>query len=291
MIRRSALALLCLGVASAALSAEKLTRFDIATYGTPLIYKDSVLKKDGYFIGTYFYYGRGYKHLLEGAVDFTRINYKSGFKLDQYDFTVSYTNYSFRNLKLRIGTHYLSNNDPWTDKGIVVFGEVTRYKLYKWDAGFESYVTYYPDYPSVGGSDKGLFVYQLNPKFGVHFGNYYEHGSFYFLVKPYYIKLSENLGISKDYYSLEGSLSYYVKNWTVSVFGYTGEQVFPVKNGGFTVYNFAEKRLNGYGASIKRVIGQKASLTLSVFRENFKDYETDNRASLNTLVLSLGLTF
>lgn len=264
-------------------------RIDLVLSGTPLVYKNSLYKKSGYYLSSYLYLGYGLSHLLEAQADMTRIKLKPTGEVKQSDYTLSYTNFSIKNLKLRGGAHYIDTNDILTKGGYVGFGEVSLYKLYKYEFGLEGYVSVYPEYPKLQG--KGIQVYQINPKGGVTFGDYYKYGSFYLFLRPYAIILSDEFYNKKNYYSLEGSLSYYYKNITLTAFGYAGEQIFPVKNGGFVVYNVAERRLGGGGASARVVFGRKASLTFTTALDRFKDIGSENKAQLITYTLSGGVTF
>ncbi len=285
----AAVALVAIG--GVALSTEQ-SRFDIQTSFTPLIYGDSPVKKSGYYIGTHLYYTYGKEHVAEFAADYLRIKYKNtDFKLRQYDFTLSYTNYSLRNYKLRGGIHYISNNDDATDKAITAFGEVLYYVPLRWNAGLEAYITYYPDHPYGGMGEKGVYVYQLNPKVGAYVRENVGAGSLYFELKPYFIRVSRDVGWSKNHFSVELTATYSYKNWVLSGFGYAGNQLFPVRYGGFVVYNFAEKRTSGYGLSAKYIFHPKASVSFTLFQDNFKYPGADKTSTLTTTLLSLGYTF
>ena len=270
------------------------TKTSLALYGTPLIYSSSLVKDKGYYIGTYIYYGYGLNHLFEGAVDYTYIKFKSGFNYRQTDFTFSYTNFSVKNYKFRIGGHFIKNNEDDlfanlnTDNGITGFLGVYQYKLYSWEVGLEGYTTYYKNYKV---NNKGLLVYQGNMILSYGFGNFYKTGRAYLTLKPYILTFSDSPTNKDTYYSLDASITYYKGWWALSAFGYYGDIVFPVKNGGFLVYNTAEERNYGYGASIKYIFNPKASVSMAVNKEKFKDAYTNNKADLVTTLFSLGITF
>ena len=263
-------------------------RIDLLLSGTSMIYRNSLYRDNGYYLSSYLYFGYGLSHLLEAQADMTRIKLKPSGEVRQSDYTLSYTNFSIRNLKLRVGAHYIDTNDVLTKGGYVGFGEVSFFKLYKYEFGVEGYLSLYPEYPRLQG--KGIKVYQINPKGGITFGDYYRYGSFYLVLKPYAIILSDEFYSKRNYYSLEGSLNYYYKNITLTAFGYAGEQIFPVKSGGFVVYNVAERRVGGGGASA-RVVYKNASLTLATAMDRFKDVGSENEAEVLTFTLSGGMTF
>ncbi len=292
MLKKGVATTLLAGALGFSFSQEAVGRFDILTYFTPLIYKDSPLKKGGYYLGTHLFYTHGKEHVAELAVDYLRISYRNtDFKLRQYDFTLSYTNYSLKNIKLRGGLHYISNNDDATDKGMTFFGELLYYVPMKWNAGLEAYVTYYPDHPYNLGTAKGIYVYQLNPKVGGYLTRNVGEGSLYFELKPYFIRVSRDVGWDKNFYSVELSATYSYKELSITAFGYGGNQLFPVKHGGFVVYNFAEKRTSGYGLSVRYVFHPKASASITLFQDNFRYPGEQDTSSLTTTLISLGYTF
>ncbi len=291
---KKALVLALAGFTASSLAVEGTGRFDIVTSFTPLIYKDSPVKKSGYYMGTHLYYTHGKEHVTEFSADYLTIKYRNtNFKLRQYDFTLSYTNYSLSNYKLRGGLHYIINNDDATDNAVTVFGELLYYVPLSWNAGLEAYVTYYPDHPynSGFGTDKGIYVYQLNPKVGAYVKENMGTGSLYLELKPYFIRVSRDVGWDKNHFSVEFTATYSYQKWVLSGFGYIGTQLFPVRYGGFVVYNFAEKRTSGYGLSAKYIFHPKASVSLTLFQDNFKYPGEDKTSSLTTTLLSLGYTF
>ena len=285
----SVLSMLCFSTAFAL--GNTLT--SVSIYGTPLIYKDSIAKKDGYFLGSYIYFGYGLNHLLEAEVDYTRINFKNGNKFNQTDFSTSYTNF-YKYNKFRIGAHFIKNNENtlisqrYTDNGTILFLGYSRFKPYQWELGGEIYASYYPNYKL---NSKTLKVFQLNGIFTYGKGNYYKTGRTYITLKPYFIYLPESPTKRENYISLEGSFSYYIGKWIVSGIGYIGKTIFSVKNNGFLVYNVAEERLYGLGGSIKYIFNKNASVYISIFSEAFKDELSDNKASLTTITLGAGFSF
>jgi len=258
--------------------------FSSFIYGTPLIYSDSNVKDKGYTAGFYGYLGFGLHHSFESDVEFTKIDYKDGSTLNQTDLTFIYTNYSLKNYRLKAGFHYIISDDRLTDRGKVFLLSAERYKLYRWNIGIEGTVSIYDNY------NPELTVYQVCPKVGFYFGNYYRYGSFYSETKGYYINLSDDVGLGKNFYSVEENLFYYYKNWTGKIFGWIGKQSFAVRNGGFVVYNLSEKHKGGYGGSISYRY-KKASASLTVFNEIFEDVGYNNNASLTVAVFNLGYRF
>ena len=55
---------------------------------------------------------------------------------------------------------------------------------------------------------------------------------------------------NSDYFSIDGNLRYYYKNYDFYIGAWIGDQIFAVRNGGFVVYNLTEKYKGGiYGGA------------------------------------------
>ena len=103
--------------------------------------------------------------------------------------------------------------------------------------------------------------------------------------------MSDEIGLGKqNFVSLQASVDYYYKSLTANAFVWSGEQVFAVRQGGFTVYNLSEKHTGGYGGSLKYAFGQSVAATVALFNEQFRDIGFVDDVSLTTLHLSLGFT-
>ncbi|RUM46419.1 MAG: hypothetical protein DSY47_08200 [Hydrogenothermus sp.] len=278
-------------IISSSAFANSLT--SVSIYGTPLIYKSSIAKKDGYFLGSYFYFGYSLNHVLEAEIDYIKINFKDGKTLNQNNFSASYTNF-YGNRKIKIGTYFIKNDEKNitpqrnTDNGIIITLGYSKFKLYQWELGGEFHTSYYSNYKVNGNS---LKVFQINGILIYGEGNFYKKGRTYITIKPYVIYIPDSPTGKKTYTSLEGSFSYYISRWVFSGIGYIGKTLFAVKNGGLLVYNVAEERLYGIGGSIKYILNKNSSIYLSVFNDTFRDELSTNEANLTTLTLGAGFSF
>jgi len=267
------------------LTAQSETRFDGLAYYAPLYYRHSNAREGGYVTGVYTYLGHGVNHSLESVLDFTRMRYKGGLDIDQWDLTAVYTHYSPTSTNYRLGVHYLKSDDPFSNHAITLFTGVNQHVPYQRNLGVDGYVTLYHNYLP------GLTVFQVTPKIGFHIGNQVQSG-FYVESKGYYIGLSDELGTDgHHFYSLEESVRYYRGNLSVTVLGWAGEQVFAVRNDGMVLYNLAELHRGGYGGSIRYVLGPSTSFGFGAFAEVFSDIGETNEATSTRLVFSLGHTF
>ncbi len=277
-------------------------------YGSYIDYSSSAVKDDGYIGGIYGYAGIGLEHSIEGEIDYTKINYTGSGSLKQWDFTVLYTNYSVKNTKVRIGGHYISSDDSATDGGIILTGGYEFYTLNSYNYSIDIALSYYDNYNiektyirniyrgmgrgsfSYTTNTTGLWVYQISPKFGYSFPGT-SAGDIYLETRGYYIRLSDDVGFGKNFFSVEGSLNIDAGMFGFNLYGWIGEQEFAVKKYGFAVYNLSEKYKNGFGASIRYKISENSSITVGLKRETFKELDNPSDVKTTSLYFFAGVNF
>ena len=173
-MRRLGHALLTLSLSSLAILAEEAERarlhrdlsIAVITYGGYIDYGSRAVKRNDRFAGAYAYLGLGMKHSVEAEVDYTRITYRSGFDLEQWDYTLIYSNYSIPNWRIRLGGHYTRDDADFTDDSYTTISGLHYYVINKLDAGLDFYYSRYSDY------DPDLSVYQFSPHIG---GNFWQN--------------------------------------------------------------------------------------------------------------------
>lgn len=260
-------------------------RFDALFYGGPLVYQSSQIKKSGYSGGLYGYFGIGKYHSMQGEFDNTRINYKDGTRLKQNDFTFLYNNFSIPQVKLQLGGHYISTTDPTTDNGFIIFGSILFYKTYLWNMGMTAYFSNYEN------GNPSFQVYQFSPKIGIGTVPLSPATYIYMETQFHMIFLSRQSGGSKrQYYSLEQAVVFTGTNWSLRGNGWIGEQMYAVRNGGFTVYNLPEREKGGFGASFRYVSSQKSAITFGLNYQAFQDMDTNISAQVFYPYVSIGVT-
>lgn len=261
------------------------TQWDLLFYGSSFSYLESQVKSSGYTGGFYGTFGARWKHLVEAGVARTRIEYRSGYVLEQHDLAGAYSHFWPRG-SARAGAHLILNNDPTsTNGGVVVFGGASAYRVGVWSAGVEAAFSAYPDYGA------GLNVVQVAPSVG--FTTRLSPGETYLsgLARGYSISLSDDVGLgSRSFLSGEGSISLSSGPWTVSGFGWGGEQAFAVRQGGFLVFNVAERHTGGFGGGIRWLLSPKAAASAGLYLERFEDLGPGSNAWTRTLAVSFGLT-
>ncbi len=213
---------------------------NLVLYGTFINFSDSSLKNDGRSSTIYGNLSYGKHHLIEGIFTQTYINYKNPYNnLNQSDFAIAYTNIDqlIKNCSLRIGFHYIDSDDPWTDEGKILFGKITYFIPYKWNAGIEA------DYSIYDKTSTDINVFQLISHFGFFIKNIIPKGILYTESKLYYIHKDETTGdLSRDnFLSFEQLITYTLLPWDIRLSGWGGKQIYAVKNSGFLVYNLADK--------------------------------------------------
>lgn len=258
-----------------------------ALYGTYLNYGNSKVKDDGYSFTAYGSLGDGKHHGLEGAVSQLHINYESGYSdLDQTDYTLAYTNTGslHPNLSLRLGGHYISTDDDLTDKGLILFTDLTYFVPWKWNAGLEFFYSNYDEMVD-------LDVFQISPHAGKFF--YFGKRSLYLEARGYYIHIDEDekIGLSmKNYYSFELSGTCTRGPWSVKLSGWVGQQIFAVKNSGFVVYNLTEKHRGGASMEVTYRFNNYV-LGLTGTWNTYKEVESDKSVNQAIITGFIGFNF
>jgi len=245
---------------------------NLSVYSGYLDYKDSV-KKEGLLVGAYGSYLK-YPFKLELDAEYLTIKYNYGLPdYKQLDITTVGHYFIGKNWDVKLGLHniIIDQDDNPNNYDNIVFGGVLYYQPYKFNTGLDFYYSNYDDFK----------VYQISPKVGVNFGNYYSKiGSFYAEAQLNYIKPSKSGYTPKDHYTnVDLKLTNYNGKWSTSLFGSVGKSAYKVANGGFSVYNLKEEYKYSYGASVayspKKDTNLKVTYVRSEFEENGKDAKSN----------------
>jgi hypothetical protein len=270
-------------------SAQDQTRLDGLLYVTLLDYSGSMVKQDGYVAGFYSYFGYGPRHGFEAGATRTHIDYVDGTSLNQNDVSVAYT-HLFPKASLRLGAHIIDTQDPPTDGGVVLFGSVGPLIPYVWNANVQVAYSRYPNF------DGGLGVLQLSPGVGLNFGDATGTRFLYAQVRGHYVRLLDEVvaedgaALERNLASMQTTVDYFHGPVTLSGFVWSGEQSFAVRQAGFTAFNLSEKHTGGYGGSLKVALGSKASLSVGLYNERFRDIGFVEDVSLSVYNFSFGFT-
>jgi len=226
-------------------------------------YLKDTTKEKGYVEGLYFSIF-DFPFKTEMDVEQTSIIYKDDTPdLYQGDFTLMVNYYTGNNLAYKTGIHYIDSTDLETDGGMVFALGALYYKMYEYNYGLDLYYSYYSN---VETAPK---IFQITPKAGFNFGNYYSFlGSFYLEAKVDYI---ENLDTSDTYFSNSVKISNYKGKFTTTFSYWNGERVYAVENGGFVVNNLNELQTGGIKFSENYKISKSISLKFTYAKTKFKD--------------------
>ena len=243
--------------------------FTVMPHFTYLDYGSGSVKHIGEQSGVYGYASTTI-NMLELGIDDTRIKFRNGFDFNQQDVTAVLSDYGIPNIRLRAGVHYINNNDPLTNGGIIGFGGAHYFIKDRWEAGVDTYASRYSDYAPP------VTITQITPHLGLQLTSWIRGD-----LRGYYIHADEDVGLGKrDFYSLEGRITHEVGRLTIAGFGWGGEQTFAVRNDGFVVFNLNEKHTGGYGAEVGVKIMPHTKFTARVSNELFSDFALQQKTHL-----------
>ena len=269
------------GLSPAAAAAQ--SQWGVLFHASGLSYSDSQVKEDGHVTGFYGSYGTGWKHLVEVGATRLRINFLDGWQLQQSDVAAAYSLYGAR-VAGRVGGHLVLSTDSLTDRGLVLFGGMSAYKVGVWNLGTEVAWSSYPDYAD------GLTVAQAAPTVGFTSVDASGTRAVGVTLRGYLIHLSEETGLgSQDFVSAEAAVSFTSGPLTLSGYAWGGEQAFAVRNAGFLAFNVSELHTGGYGGGLRWVLSPRSALSAGVYIERFQD--PDFPGDINGRIFSLSLGF
>jgi hypothetical protein len=261
------------------------TYYSALPYAGAINYSGTTTKDNGYVGGIYLSaFQSPYKTELD--IEHTRIKYKDNTHLNQTDFTALIHYYQGYNLDYKIGIHHIISDDSLTDRANIYLAGILFYKTLKYNSGVD---IYYSDYSNTSTSPK---VWQLTPKAGINFGNYYSKiGSFYAEAKIDYIHptthKNEN-NLKNSYTSAELSLANYNGAFTTKISGWIGKRAFEVDNGGFIVNNLSSTQKNGVKFSESYKINKQSNIKVEYSYTKFVEY---GNAHSNTYLASYNYNF
>jgi hypothetical protein len=263
------------------------TYYSVLPYAGKIYYSGQTTKDNGYVGGIYLSaFQSPYKTELD--IEHTRIKYKDNTHLNQTDFTALIHYYQGYNLDYKIGIHHIISDDSLTDRANIYLAGILFYKTLKYNSGVD---IYYSDYSNTSTSPK---VWQLTPKAGINFGNYYSKiGSFYAEAKVDYIHTLENKdenNLKSSYTSGELSLSNYKGAFTTKLSGWIGKRSFAIDNGGFIVNNLTNTQKFGAKFSESYKINIKSNVKIEYSYTKF-DGDTLGNAHSNTVLASYNYNF
>jgi hypothetical protein len=272
------LVILCFAVPFAAQAAPSSM---VIPYAGAMTYHDATAKEGGTLVGVYGMQTDGVEYLLEAALDHLHITYQDRPALDQWDSTLVYTYYHSPRWRSRLGTHFVSSDDAYTDKAITVFGGRHYTSSSRWTAGVDAYLTRYPNY-----QPNKLTVLQLSPRAGMTMPAGRGLTVADELLGHLIYMNDDPVGEGSPYLSVENRLSLAWDRWQLLETAWIGEQRFGVQQDGFALFNLADVYHRSISLDLLYTISATGRVGMRLQQARFTEANTQRRATSTAVVLS-----
>ena len=245
-------------------------------YGAYLTYNNST--KDSGYVGGIYASDLESPYKLEFDAEYLDITYNNGSPdYTESDITLIGHYYEGYNYDYKLGIHNIfvtqTGNKAYNQ---VFIGGILYYKTLQYNYGADLYISSYDNFS----------VYQITPKAGYNFGNYYSFlGSFYVEGKFNFINIS-NKGYAphQDYRNLDFKVSNYNGPYVTTIEASFGKNAYKVASDGYSVYNLGEEYEKSYTARFKYKFDKTDSFEVSYSRSFFT--ENNINASSKVYLLS-----
>jgi len=229
------------------------------------------------------------QYSLELNYENTSLDYNSTLtNYTQTDYTFSYSLYLSKNYRLKTAYHNMSGDSKQNISAKVYSLGLQYLKKRSFDLGVD---LTYSDYSK---SESVNDVYQTNTYARVTFGDYKS------LMGKYIVKLDvsfihpksldSNSTLSSSYTSYGLSLKQFKGDFINSIGTWGGEQIYAVKDNGFSIYSLNELYNSSYYISSRYAVSENMGITFSYKVEKFNDLDTLKDDSVRRYLLSLDYT-
>jgi len=249
----------------------------------------SDVTKDDVLIGLYsIMKEKGYT--VEFALESKNQNYTDGSKLNQVNIVASYKTYIENNVKINGLLHYISNNAP-SNGGIIALIDANKAFKKKFTLGLQVAYSIY------NANTLAKNMLQIKPSIKFKYGN---EGSKWGTITPrlsfYYLDPgSSSAGLADNYFSYDFALTHVKGNFISSASIWFGEQLYAVRDNGFTVYNLNELHTSGFLLSSRYQAAKDIGVKLSYTSEDYNTYTAGvlgvSGETLNRVLLIADFTF
>jgi len=213
---------------------------------------------------------------IEFSIESRTLTYTDTTKLKQINLATSYKAKLKNNIKLNTLFHYISSNQDQSDGTIItLFGAEKKYKN-NLELGLQASASFY----NLDSLAKKIF--QIKPTIEFDYGHKSSKwGALHPKISFYYIKPSaENVTtLENSYFSTELELTHINSTFINKASIWFGEQLYAVRDNGFTIYNLNELHTKGWSISSRYKIDNNLGAKLSYTNEN---YQTFSAATLGT---------
>ncbi len=241
----------------------------VATYYIPSTYTDTVFKTNTTVMGGYGYFGLG-TSALELGYDQVLGTLSHGSVQQNY---LGIYSYYLPGIQLKAGFVGVRPNGGNGNGDVFLLGgsydQYNEFGYKAWSAGSELFASMYT-------GTSAITVYQVSPGGHYFMASPWTTGWFDFSGKVTGIFTSDN----RSLFSEELGVKYNWDAYSVGATYYLGETTYGIYNGGFVVFNTADKLLSGYALSGKYVLGSFS------FTANYQSQNMLASGATQTTVLS-----
>ncbi len=203
------------------------------------------------------------EHKFEFGYEASEFTYWDYYEGSQKDLTFIYSNYSFEDIMLKIGAHYILKYETKVYMGGLQYKLNDRFRL-----GVDTYVSSYKKLEPV---EK---VLQTEPYIGYTFGDHRsDMGSLDLKMKYQNIKLQEtrNEYLQTSYHSASIDLTHNRGRLSTNLHLWIGERLYSVGEEGFLIYNYNQMYTSGVSASMLYQIQESTAFKIDIKYEKFQE--------------------
>ena len=248
------------------------------------IQSNGPIKNDA-IIGLYSLIDDGYQS-IEFSVELKYLKYTSGEELTQINLATSYKKYLLKNLKLNTLLHYISNNIASNGATIALVG-LDYISENDFTLGIES------AYSSYGSNSLADKILQIKPSASFAYGHKNsDWGVIYPGISMYYIKpYSQNTSLNNSYFSTELDLTHKKGSFTTKLQYWFGEQLYAVRDDGFTIYNLNEVHNSGTALSMHYKVDNSLGIKTSYISEYYTRIGSTSEEYMDRLLFVADFSF
>ncbi len=231
-------------------------------------------------------------HSVELSIESKNMNYADGSKLNQINLTGSYKTTLDKSINVNTLLHYISNNQESDGTLITLLEAENTYKK-NLVLGVQVAYSFYNE------NTLAKNMLQIKPSIKFNYGRRdSKWGTIHPKISFYYIKpLSTNKTLESSYFSTELGFTHAKGSFISTASIWFGEQVYAVRDNGFTIYNLNELHNSGYRLSSRYSINKDLGVKLSYSNEDYKTFNltTDTlgseEESINRILLVADFSF
>lgn len=228
----------------------------------------SNISEDDVLIGLYTFI-KEKDYSVEFSVESKNQNYTDGTKLNQVNLVGAYKTYLSSTVKINGLFHYISNNAASNGTAIALIDVDKTFKK-KFTLGIQVIYSIY------NADTLAKNMLQIKPTLKFKYGhNRSKWGSIVPRISFYYLNPgSKNVSLENNYFSSEFALTHTKGAFISTASVWFGEQLYAVRDNGFTVYNLNELHTSGFLLSSRYKASKDIGVKISYSSEDYKTYSS-----------------